>query len=58
MSLQQFTKCNPIVVDAKHDEHGRYEVWCRKCGPSASTYHQTAADAHDQATAHREGFTR
>lgn len=37
--------CNPLIIDARHDQHGRYEVSCAACGYAASQYADTLAGA-------------
>lgn len=47
---QEFTTCNPQILDPKNDLEGRYEIFCARCGPNVSQYADTydaAVDARD-----------
>lgn len=41
----RFQVCNPMILTPSGDLSGRYEVWCRRCGPGASVYTDTIDEA-------------
>lgn len=51
--VEKFTNCNPIIVAPTGDTDGRYEVWCRRCGPEAATFHESWPEARRTADTHR-----